>query len=145
MVVYFQKVLNVKIIVHLFVFCTVIPCAFSQNVQENPLVSAIIEDFLENSDSENFDFNTVFENLSYYYNHPLDINSATEQELRDLIIISESQINAFIDHRNKFGKFLSIYELQTIDSWNINFNGKILTILHTQQKDIKTNIIYIYI
>ncbi|MBK6566613.1 MAG: helix-hairpin-helix domain-containing protein [Saprospiraceae bacterium] len=129
MVVYFQKVLNVKIIVHLFVFCTVIPCAFSQNVQENPLVSAIIEDFLENSDSENFDFNTVFENLSYYYNHPLDINSATEQELRDLIIISESQINAFFDHRNKFGKFLSIYELQTIDSWNINFIRNIVPFL----------------
>lgn len=125
----FLTTFRTALFIQCFIFCIALPFSYSQNVQENPLVTAIIEDFLENSDAENFDFNTVFENLNYYFNHPLDINSVTEQELRDLIIISETQINSFIDHRNRFGKFLSIYELQSIDSWNINFIRNIIPFL----------------
>lgn len=103
--------------------------SFSQNVQDNPLVATIIEDFLENSEDENFDFNTIFENLSFYYQNPIDINEATEEELRDLIIINENQIRQLLQHRNTFGNFLSIYELQTIPSWTLPFIKNIVPFL----------------
>ncbi|MFZ1704572.1 MAG: hypothetical protein WAT79_09490 [Saprospiraceae bacterium] len=101
----------------------------AQNVQENPLVANIVEDFLENSESESFDFNTIFENLLQYYQNPLDINTVKEDQLRDLLIISETQIRDFFDHRQKFGDFLSIFELQAIESWNIGFIRNVTSFL----------------
>ncbi|MEY3422816.1 MAG: hypothetical protein RIR48_3145 [Bacteroidota bacterium] len=87
--------------------------------QTNNVISAIIEDFLESTDAENFDYNTIFENLNYYYDHPLNINQASENDLRELYLLNEIQINDFIQHRNSFGSFLSIYELQSLTSWDM--------------------------
>ena len=90
-----------------------------QDAQYNNLISNIIEDFLETVEAEDFDFNTILENLNYFYEHPLDINSVTEAELRELIILNEIQIGNFINYRNTFGDFLSIYELQAVPSWDM--------------------------
>lgn len=85
----------------------------------NNIIANIIEDFLESNDAENFDYNTIFENLNYYYDHPININTAKEEELRDLFLLNEIQINGFLQHRQTFGNFLSIYELQSIPSWDM--------------------------
>ena len=54
--------------------------------QTNNLISNIIEDFLESTDAENFDYNTIFENLNHYYENPLNINEATENDLKELYL-----------------------------------------------------------
>ncbi|MFZ1751869.1 MAG: helix-hairpin-helix domain-containing protein, partial [Saprospiraceae bacterium] len=87
--------------------------------QTNNLISNIIEDFLESTDSENFDYNTIFENLNYYFEKPLNINSLSDGDLRELYLINEIQIGDFIRYRSQFGAFLSIYELQAIPSWDM--------------------------
>ena len=69
--------------------------------QTNNIIANIIEDFLESTDAENFDYNTIFENLNYYYEHPINVNVATDQELRDLFLLNEIQITDFINHREK--------------------------------------------
>lgn len=90
-----------------------------EDAQYNNLISNIIEDFLETVEAEDFDFNTLLENLNFFYENPLDINAVTELELRELIILNEIQIGNFINYRNTFGSFLSIYELQAIPSWDL--------------------------
>ncbi|MBK9734306.1 MAG: helix-hairpin-helix domain-containing protein [Saprospiraceae bacterium] len=87
--------------------------------QSNNLISNIIEDFLESTDAENFDYNTILENLNYYFEKPVNINSATEQEFRDMYLLNEIQIANFMTYRIQFGNFLSIYELQAIPSWDL--------------------------
>ncbi len=87
--------------------------------QSNSLISNIIEEYLEAIDAENFDFNTIFENLNYYYENPLNINTASEYDLRELFLLNELQINDFIRHRGQFGAFLSIYELQALPTWDM--------------------------
>lgn len=88
--------------------------------QTNNVIANIIEEFLESTEAENFDYNTIFENLNYYYDNPLNINSASEQQLRDLFLLNEIQINDFLNHRATFGTFLSIYEIQSIKSWDLS-------------------------
>ena len=45
----------------------------------------LIEDFLQNTDSEGeFDYNTIFENLEYYLERPLNLNEASQEELESL-------------------------------------------------------------
>ncbi|MBK9253913.1 MAG: helix-hairpin-helix domain-containing protein [Saprospiraceae bacterium] len=89
------------------------------DAQSNNLIANIIEDYLETIEAEDFDFNTILENLNYFYEHPLDINRVRDQDLRELIILNEIQIGNFINYRNTFGDFLSIYELQAIPSWDM--------------------------
>ena len=99
-------------------------CFFTGMAQEesqtNNIISNIIEDFLETTDTESFDYNTIFENLNYYYENPLNINQATENDLRELYLLNEIQITDFILHRNTHGSYLSIYELQTLHSWDLS-------------------------
>jgi hypothetical protein len=102
-----------------FLLCFHLSAQQPQDAQYNNLISNIIEDFLETVEAEDFDFNTILENLNYFYEHPMDINSVTEAELRELIILNEIQIGNFINYRNTFGDFLSIYELQAVPSWDM--------------------------
>ena len=100
--------------------------AFGQNIQDNPIVTTIVQDFLENNDAENFDFNTVFENLQHFQQHNININTATEEQLRELVLLSETQIRDLLDHRNTFGPLLTLYELQVLPSWNLPFIRNVL-------------------
>jgi hypothetical protein len=95
------------------------PVTGQDESQSNNIISNIIEDFLESTDAENFDYNTIFENLNHYYENPLNINQATENDLRELYLLNEIQITDFIKHRTQFGSYLSIYELQSLPSWDM--------------------------
>ena len=111
-----------KIILILVFICWLfaIPAEAQDESQTNNLISNIIEDFLESTDTENFDYNTIFENLNHYYENPLNINQAGESDLRDLYLLNEIQITDFIRHREAYGSFLSIYELQSLPSWDLS-------------------------
>ncbi len=108
-----------SIIICLLVFILNGKVICQEGIQSNNLIANIIEDFLESTDAENFDYNTIFENLNFYYENPLNINSANEFELRDLFLLNEIQISNFMTYRTQFGSFLSIYELQAIPSWDL--------------------------
>jgi hypothetical protein len=65
--------------------------------------------------TEDANYEDVYENLFTIYQNPLDLNKADIADLRALFFLSENQINAIIHHKNKFGNFLSIYELQAVE------------------------------
>jgi hypothetical protein len=77
-----------------------------------------IETIAENS-SEDIDFTTVFEALNYYRERPLELNTATAEDLQQLYIVSDFQIAALITYREKYGKLLSIYELQAVPGFDL--------------------------
>jgi hypothetical protein len=70
--------------------------------------------------TENINYDDLYENLFTLYQSPLDLNRADISELRNLLILSEIQINAILNHKKKFGPFLSIYELQSIPELNLD-------------------------
>ncbi|MEM6700932.1 MAG: helix-hairpin-helix domain-containing protein, partial [Bacteroidota bacterium] len=79
----------------------------------------LLEDLLQNSGVESdFDFNTIFEDLEYYRNHPIQLNEATTEQLAALNILSPIQINDFLQHRARTGALLALYELQSIPSFD---------------------------
>jgi hypothetical protein len=102
----------------IFLFITSASMAQDES-QTNNLISNIIEDFLESQDADNFDYNTIFENLNHYYENPLNINQANENDLKELFLLNEIQITDFMRHRSQYGSFLSIYELQSLPSWDL--------------------------
>jgi len=63
------------------------------------------------------DYSDLVEMLYYYYQNPLNLNSATAEELKSLGVFSPIQINNFLEFRRKNGYFKSIYELKDIDDF----------------------------
>lgn len=81
-----------------------------------------IKDQLElissNSDQE-LDFNTLLDELTYYFNNPLNLDAASHDDLQNLYLLSELQINALLSHIEKNGKLIALEELQTIDGFDL--------------------------
>jgi hypothetical protein len=77
-----------------------------------------IETVAENT-SEDLDYTAILENLAYYRDHPLDLNFAEPDELAQLIMLNDFQIASLINHREKYGKLLSVYELQGVEGFDL--------------------------
>jgi len=94
-----------------------------QNITAQDTISVIsgdfIEDLVENNDETSYDFYSLYDELKTYLDNPLDLNKATEEDFKSLGLLNSIQIEDIIAHRQKFGDFLSPYELQSIPSFNI--------------------------
>ena len=88
-------------------------------LSQTPLFEDLIENIAENSDIE-IDYSSLYEDLNYYYNNPLNLNTATSEELERLKILSEFQIKSLHRYIERKGNMLSVYELQVIPG----FSGK---------------------
>ena len=67
---------------------------------------------------EEVDYEALYELLTELYQNPLDINRVSGEELAGTYLLSPLQIQAFLDHRSQSGKFLSLYELQSLPHWD---------------------------
>lgn len=91
------------------------------------IIEQSIENIAENSEDEDLDYTTLFDQLSFYYEHPINLNRREiEYDLKQLQLLNQFQIKSIIDHKKKHGKFITIYELQTIDLINSSDLRKLL-------------------
>ncbi|NUM32545.1 MAG: helix-hairpin-helix domain-containing protein [Bacteroidetes bacterium] len=75
----------------------------------------IIEKHIENIDFAG-DYNELSDFIGKKNKEKLNINKVTPFQLYSLGFLSYNQINSIINHRKKYGDFVSLNELQTIDS-----------------------------
>ncbi len=69
--------------------------------------------------SEELNYEEWLEPLYTLYQHPLDLNRADRDDLSALIFLNERQITELLEHRVKFGRYLSLYELQALESFTL--------------------------
>jgi Helix-hairpin-helix motif len=86
-----------------------------QNIIEQR-IEAIASSMGENS---NLDFTNLLQDLNYYFEHPLDINTATDEELRSLYLINDIQIFNLQNHIQEYGKLRSLFELQAVRGFDM--------------------------
>ena len=67
---------------------------------------------------ENTDWETAYETMSELAAHPLDINSATLEDLRLLPFLTEKEINDIAEYIYRYGPLRSMGELAMIKSLN---------------------------
>ncbi len=78
-----------------------------------------LEDFFQNTEEEgDFDFNAFFDQLEFYLDRPLNLNKVDEAGLRDLGLLTDVQIINFLNHRQRTGDLLAIYELQAVQGFD---------------------------
>ncbi len=85
-------------------------------------VKSYIEDYysIRSSSPDEIDVNIIFDQLSYYIEHPLSINQAERKDLEDLFLLDPLQITEFLDYRDRFGPFVDLFELQAIPGFDLS-------------------------
>ena len=99
--------------------------SFAQNsANRNDLIESLIESIAENSD-ENLDYTDLLEEISLLLNKPINVNSATNKDLKKLYLLNGNQIESLLQYRETSGQILSIYELQLIPGLSYELIRKI--------------------
>jgi hypothetical protein len=97
----------------------------SQSVEWPALNASQLEMIAEKKDAEPEDDSYLMD-LEQFSNHPINLNSASADELIQLHILSVFQIRNFISYRKMLGSLISIYELQAVPGWNIETIRKLI-------------------
>ena len=107
------------VFVCLLVFFYIALSAQTTRESDGKVIADIMERLIENTEST-VDYTDLQDQLENYIQHKLNINTATQQDFQKLLFLSDQTIDAIIKHRIQFGDFLSIYELQSIESIDEN-------------------------
>jgi len=93
----------------------------AQNTEEekNKIIEQRVEYLVDNAEESDVDYTTIFEQLAFYYDKPLNLNRATLSELQELSILTDLQINALLNHIEENGKLMTMEELQTIEGFDV--------------------------
>lgn len=95
-------------------------CSLLAGAQEkSEIIQQRIEFIAEQLETEEIDLTNVVEQLNYYYDNPLNLNGATAEDLESMNLLTGVQINDLLLHRKLFGKLISIYELQSLEYWDL--------------------------
>lgn len=121
-----------SLIILVFLLFLVSFSAISQ--EKNEIIQQRIEFLSEQFESEDLDLTTIVEQLNYYFEHPINLNSVDREELEDLSLLTQVQISALLLHREAFGKFITIYEIQSVPYWDLNTIRMILPFVRVDDK-----------
>lgn len=84
------------------------------------IMDEIIESILaSNPELTDAQLNELTERLSTLSRNKLDINSSDLRVLVELLLLNEMQVFAIVSHRERYGKYAAIYELQTVPNVDV--------------------------
>lgn len=85
-----------------------------------------LENLAEANEEELQEDDQLFQQLEYFRKHPLNLNTASKDELKALRFVTDLQIDHLVRYRNLFGKLINIYELQAVPTWDLTTIRKIV-------------------
>jgi hypothetical protein len=97
----------------------------SKQLKSN-IIEERIEAISETLDEEEVDLTTLFDELFHYLEHPINLNHTSVEELKQLNLLNDFQISNLLRHINNRGKLIVIYELQSVEGFDLNTIKNIL-------------------
>lgn len=97
-------------------------------------IDRILEHLIELRGNE-MDVAEVRQQLEYHIGHPMDINRVSANDLMQLLFLSPGECNGIVQHRKKYGDFLSLTELQSVaglSEEHLYLLPDFVTLLHEQ-------------
>jgi hypothetical protein len=108
--------------VFLFSFLLSTFCSIAQDTilkNDDSEIQQQLETIAERTENEEADYTTLLDGLTYYKEHPVNLNRTSREELLSLQILNEIQVNNLLQHIEKNGKLITIYELQTVSGFDL--------------------------
>ncbi len=93
----------------------------------------ILEDILQEPTGE-VDESDLYDILEQLMLNPINLNDATVDDLTRIPLIDISDARLIVNHRNKYGKFFSVNELNAVENLNKQLIQKITPFLYVEQK-----------
>ena len=95
-------------------------------VRRPPDLDRLTQELFAEIQSDQVPYEDLYETLLQYYTTPINLNTATREELRALLLLNENQITTLLRHRQDNGDLLSVYELQSIEGYDLRTINRIL-------------------
>ncbi len=119
--------------------CALLPLCLSISsfAQTRPRPEINLDAFIQRVfpvQQENINYDDLYESLYQLYQNPIDLNTASAEELASIYVLSQLQIKSILDHRQQNGDFVSIYELQAVQNLDIETINKILPFIDVKYK-----------
>ncbi len=103
----------------LFAFAINFVSAQKNDDYAKDVIQQRIEELSAKTDME-FDFSELYDHFYELYEHPININTATADQLRELMFLNDNQIAVLLDARWKKHGFSTIYELKDLDGFYVD-------------------------
>ena len=107
----------------LFVYMQSIAQMPEKTEKKEEQANTTTEQQLENITNSNEDAETeddsYLQQMVGYQKNPININYASEAELKELRLLTPIQISNLVSYRNYLGLLINFYELQAIPAWDI--------------------------
>ena len=84
-------------------------------------------------------YQELYENLAQLLSNPLDLNTLSREQLRAILVLTEIEVNSFLQYRQENGPILSVYELQSIPGWSRNTFDHIIPFVTVYDAQSKFN------
>lgn len=110
--------------------------------QEYPRKEIDLDRFVQELFSQQDDdvnYEDLYESLFQLYSTPLNLNTATRDELAATYLLSENQLNRFFAYRATTGKLLSVYELQAIPGFDLPTIYRLLPFIEVQDNGLQAD------
>jgi hypothetical protein len=101
-----------------FLLFPMISLSQTKEDDKNIIIEKRIEYLIEDAEESDADYTTIFDQLSYFYDHPLNLNRADLNELEELELLTSIQINNLLSHIEENGKLMTLEELQTVEGFD---------------------------
>ncbi len=101
-----------------------------------------LEDFIERNfpiQDEDTNYEDIYEALFQLYQTPINLNQANREDLQALFVLSNIQINSFLNYRASNGRLLSIYELQAIPNFDLTTIRAILPFVQLTETNLQAD------
>lgn len=85
-----------------------------------------LTDELLSFQDEDVNYEDLYENLAQILSSPFDLNTVSAAELKQLHILTDSQIENFISYRDAQVRFFDVYELQVIPGFDAGVISRLL-------------------
>ncbi|MCC3153858.1 helix-hairpin-helix domain-containing protein [Hymenobacter sp. BT770] len=101
-----------------------------------PDLDRLTQELFAEIQSDQVPYEDLYETLLQYYQTPINLNTATREELRALLLLNENQITTLLLHRQANGDLLSVYELQSIEGYDLRTISRILPFVSVQSSNL---------
>ena len=108
-------------------------------VRRAPDLDRLTQELFAEIQSDEVPYEDLYETLLQYYQTPINLNTATREELRSLLLLNENQITTLLNHRQANGDLLSVYELQSIEGYDLRTITRILPFVGVQSSNANAN------
>lgn len=97
------------------------------------------KEYVEDLADESLDearLETLYADLSYLSEHPMDLNEVTRDQLSRLPFLSDRQIEQILRYRKRVERFVSLYELKGIEDMDFQTIQLVLPFVYVGEKSV---------